>query len=181
MVKWAQQKETPRTYRADISRKWGTGTFSVDVTDDQNHFINNLDLKIRVLFPSKVDRTISLEQIEPGRYQGYFPTEEIGEYYISLFSAESKVLSLSKIYGYGIPYTDEFYTRGVNNDLLTRLATLTKGRVLSVEDNPQDLFTVQSDTKIYGRRLWPYLTLMFLLLLIFDVGLRKFQSIGRIS
>lgn len=181
MVKWAQQKETPRTYRADISRKWGTGTFSVDVTDDQNHFINNLDLKIRVLFPSKVDRTISLEQVEPGRYRGYFPTEEIGEYYISLFSAESKVLSLSKIYGYGIPYTDEFYTRGVNDDLLTRLASLTKGRVLSIEDNPQDLFTVQSDTKVYGRRLWPYLVLTFLLLLIFDVGLRKFQSLGRIS
>ena len=44
MVKWAQQKEGSRNYQVDIHRKWGEGTFNVDVTDDQSRFINHLDL-----------------------------------------------------------------------------------------------------------------------------------------
>ena len=180
MVKWARQKEGPRNYRVEILRKWGKGTFSVDVTNDQNRFVNNLDLKTKVLFPSKTDRTIPLDQVAPGRYQGSFPAEEIGEYYLSLFSSETKGPSRSQIFGYGIPYTEEYSTRGINYDLLKRLASITKGRLLKLEDSSYNLFSAQSDTKEYGLRLWPYLALLSLFLLIVDVGLRKFQSIGRI-
>jgi len=51
------------TYRSEIFRKWGKGTFTVDVTDDEDAFVNNLDLKLKVLFPSKTDRTICLDQV----------------------------------------------------------------------------------------------------------------------
>ena len=179
MVKWAQQKEGPRNYQVEILRKWGKGTFGVDVTDDQNRFINNLDLKTKVLFPSKTDRTIPLDQVAPGRYQGSFPAEEIGEYYLTLFSSETKGPFRSQIFGYGIPYPEEYRTKGINYNLLKRLASITNGRLLRLEDSSYDLFSAQSDTKEYGLQLWPYLALLSLLLLIVDVGLRKFQSIGR--
>ena len=179
MVKWAQQKKGPRNYRAEILHKWGKGTFSVDVTNDQNRFINNLDLKMKVLFPSKSDQTIPLDQVAPGRYQGSFPAEEIGEYYFTLFSSETNGPSQSQIFGYGIPYTEEYSTKGINYNLLERLASSTKGRLLRLEDRSYDLFSAHSDTKEYGLRLWPYLTLLSLFILIVDVGLRKFQSIGR--
>jgi hypothetical protein len=180
MVKWAQQKEAPRNYRAEITRRWGKGTFRVDVTDDQNRFVNNLDMKLKVLFPSKSDRTIALDQVTPGRYQGTFGTEEVGEYYLSLYSSDSDGLSHSKSYGYGIPYTDEFTTSRVNDALLTRLASLTKGSLLKLGESPPNLFTSRSDVREYGPRLWPLLALTALLLLILDVGLRKFQSLGRL-
>jgi uncharacterized membrane protein len=181
MVKWAQRKETLRNYTVRIARKEGKGTFTVDVTDDQNHFVNNLGLKIKVLFPSKTDRTTSLDQVAPGRYRGSFPAVEIGEYYVSLFGTEAEGFSRSQIFGYGIPYADEFNNRSVNYALLRRLASITKGRVLKAEDHPDDLFTANSHTKEYGRRLWPYLTLVSLFLLIADVVVRKFVSLGRIT
>ncbi len=135
---------------------------------------------MKVLFPSKTDRTIPLDQVAPGKYEGTFPTEEIGEYFLTLFSTEKGDSSRTQIFGYGIPYTEEFSTRGINYNLLKRLASVTKGRMLAIEDRSYDLFSAQSDTKEYGRRLWPYLALLSLLLLLVDVVLRKFKSIGRI-
>ncbi|MBW1708367.1 MAG: VWA domain-containing protein [Deltaproteobacteria bacterium] len=179
MIKWAQRKETPRNYDANITREGGLGTFAVDVTDDQNRFVNNLHLNIKVLFPSKADKTIKLDQTAPGRYMGSFNAEEIGEYYISLFSEDSNEFTRSRVYGYGIPYTDEFVNRGVDYTLLKRLADITGGRVLGPEDKLGDLFTAASDTKKYGALLWPYLALLALILLIADVAARKFESLGR--
>ncbi len=181
MVKWAHRKEAPRNHTAKISRKGGRGIFTVDVTDNESRFVNNLDLKIKVLSPSKADQTTPLEQVAPGRYRGSFPAAEIGEYYISLFGTEAKGFFRSQTFGYGIPYTDEFTERSANYVLLERLASITKGRVLKPDDNARDLFTANSDTKEYGSQLWPYLAMAFLLLLIADVGLRKFQSLGRIN
>lgn len=181
MVKWTHRKEVPRNYAENITRKGEKGTFTVDVTDDESRFVNNLGLKIKVLSPSKADQTTPLDQVAPGRYRGSFPTTEIGEYYISLFGTEGRGFSRAQTFGYGIPYTDEFTKSSVNYALLERLASITKGRVLKPEDNSRDLFTTNSDTKEYGRRLWPYLAMAFLLLLIADVVLRKFQSLGRIN
>jgi Ca-activated chloride channel family protein len=181
MVKWVQRKEVPRNYAVNITRRGGEGTFTVDVTDDQNRFINNLDLKIRVLFPSKADRITPLDQVAPGRYCGSFPAMEIGEYYFSLFGTDGEGFSESQTFGYGIPYTDEFTRKSVNYALLERLASITKGRVLKPGDNSRDLFTANSNTTEYGSRLWPYLTIASLLVLIAEVFLRKFQSLGRIT
>jgi uncharacterized membrane protein len=181
MVKWAQRKEAPRNYAVNITRKGGKGIFTVDVTDDQNRFVNNLGLKVTVLSPSKTDQTTPLDQVAPGRYGGSFPAVEIGEYYVSLFGTEAKGFSRSQTYGYGIPYTDEFTNRSVNHALLERLASITKGSVLKPGDNPRNLFSANADTREYGIRLWPYLAMAFLLLLIADVFLRKFQSLGRIT
>lgn len=176
MVKWAQRKEAPRNYSVNIARGGGNGIFTVDVTDDQNRFVNNLDLKIKVLFPSKTDRIISLDQVAPGRYSGSFTAVETGEYYLSLFGTEGTDLFRSHIFGYGIPYTNEFENKGINYALLKRLAVITKGRLLKPGENFDDLFTSNSDIKEYGGQLWPYLALASLLLLIADVGVRKFSE-----
>jgi hypothetical protein len=181
MVKWAHRKEVPRNYTVNITRKGGKGTFAVDVTDDESRFVNNLGLKIKVLSPSKADQTTPLDQVAPGRYRGSFPATEIGEYYINLFGTEAKEFSRSQTFGYGIPYTDEFTQRHANYALLDRLASISKGRVLKPEDNPDDLFTANSRTREYGRGLWPYLALASLLLLVADVAVRKFISLGRIA
>ncbi len=181
MVKWAQRKEEPRNYAVDITGEGGKGTFTVDVTDDQNRFVNHLRLKIKVLLPSQRDRTIALDQVAPGRYRASFPAAEIGEYYLSLFGTQREGFSRSQTFGYGIPYTDEFNNRGVNHALFEGLASVTKGRVLNPEDNPKNLFTASSATREHGGPLWPYLALASLFLLVAEVAVRKFQGLGRIA
>jgi uncharacterized membrane protein len=180
MVKWAQKKESPQNYAAHVSQKGGEGTFTIDVTDDLNQFVNNLDLKIRVLFPSKNDQTISMDQVAPGRYTGFFPAKEKGEYYLSLFGTEEEGFSSPQHFGFAVPYSEEFMGKEVNLILLKRLAAITKGRILEWKDDPVDLFKAHSDKKEFGRPLWPFLVLLSLLLLMVDVGVRKLQSLGRI-
>jgi uncharacterized membrane protein len=176
MIKWVQRKETIKNYTPTFVHEQGRGTFAVDVTDTAGRFQNNLDLNAQVLFPSKKNQTITLEQIAPGRYQGSFPTEEIGAYYLTLSGSEAD----AQIFGYGIPYTQEYSTQEVNEPLLQQLASISRGRILSPEDDPRRLFNTDSDVREHGNSLWPYLIIVSMALLVADVAVRKFQSIGRL-
>jgi Ca-activated chloride channel family protein len=185
MVKWAQRKESPRDITVQISDKEGGGTFTIDVTDDQNRFVNNLKLKLKVLFPSKTDQSIDLDQVAPGRYNGSFAAKEKGAYYLSLFNNEGNGFFPTQNFGFAVAYSEEFKEVEVDYALLQRLASITKGRMIDLSDDPVDLFKTDlnkapSGKKDFGRPLWPYLVLISLLLLITDVGVRKFQTLGRI-
>lgn len=181
MVKWAQRKESKRNYDAQISHRGGEGTITIDVTDDLNRFINNLQLRIKVLLPSKIDQTIALDQVAPGKYEGLFPAKQKGEYYLSLFGNEDTEFYSPQNFGFALPYSEEFTGKGVNHTLLNRLASITKGRPLKLMEDHANLFRAHSDKREYGRPLWPFLVLLSLLLLVVDVGVRKFQSLGRIT
>ncbi len=177
MVKWAQKKETQKKFFATIDRDGANGKFTVDLFSEENRFINNWNLKVNVRFPSEKSKTISLDQIAPGRYQGAFPVEEIGEYYFSLFGGKNDKSSFQQVFGFGIPYTDEFNNLGVGLPLLERLADFTNGKLLTIDKFQNDLFRSQSGSKEYGRPLWPYLLLAFLLIMIIDVVTRKLLNL----
>jgi hypothetical protein len=57
------------------------------------------------------------------------------------------------------------------------LAAATDGRILSIDTIPDDLFAAGSETKSDGTPLWPYLTFVFLFLLIAEVTARKFLNV----
>jgi len=181
MVRWTQRKEPQSNYKVDIARHEGRGDFTVEMTDDRDQFINDLDLQIKVLLPSKLDRTISLHQTAPGRYQGSFPAEETGEYYLSLFGSKEQGLPVARTFGLGVPYTDEFLTSRVNYDLLKQLASITDGRMLSFQDDPEGIFKTSGRTTRLGHPTWPFLAIPALLLLLADVLIRKIIRPGRID
>jgi len=173
MVKWVQRKEAHKSIFATIDRQGEEGTFTVDITSDHRRFVNHLDLNVNVLLPSGQNRTFSLDQIAPGRYQCSFPAEEIGAYFFSIFDNQNLSGSPPQVFGFGIPYTEEFNNTGVNIQLMEDLASATNGRVLSIDHIPTDLYEATSDSKRSGTLLWPYLVLVSLLLLIIDVAARK--------
>ena len=178
MVKWAQRKETRKRFYSAIDIKGKKGNFLVDVTTDQNRFVNHLELNTNVLLPSGNDRTIAMEQIAPGRYAGTFPAEEIGAYYFSVYGNSSTTAETPQTFGFGIPYAEEFNRTAVNENLLEDLASTTKGRMLSIDQIPADLFKDQSDSKQSETPVWPYLVMIFLLLLIADVVARKLLNLN---
>ncbi len=173
MAKWVQRKETGRQFTAAIDSKGEKGNFRVDVTTDQNRFVNYLELNTNVLLPSGNDQTFAMEQIAPGRYVANFPAEEIGAYYFSVYSSSGEYAATPRTFGFGIPYTDEFNSTAVDEALLEDLASTTKGRLLAVDNIPVDLFKDKSDSKQSKTPVWPYLVIAFLLLLIADVIARK--------
>jgi uncharacterized membrane protein len=173
MVKWAQRKETRQQFLASIDSRGEKGNFLVDVTTDQNHFVNHLELDTNVLLPSGNYQTFAMEQIAPGRYAGTFPAEEIGAYYFSVYGTSGNDAGTPRTFGFGVPYTEEFNSTAVNEDLLEDLASATKGRVLSIDNIPADFFKDKSDSNQSQTPIWPYLIMIFLLLLIADVAARK--------
>ncbi len=179
MVKWTQRQEASSTYEVDFKRRGENGTLVVDALSPEKGFMNYLNLKTKIMLPSEATKTLSLEQIAPGRYQSDFPAEEIGQYYFTLYSEESDETGPPRVFGYGIPYTDEFRDVGVNHSLLNRLAALTNGKMLSLEDVPDDLFSSGSETRTREKPLWPYLAFAFLIFLLADVAIRKLINLGQ--
>ena len=173
MVKWVQRKETGRQYTAAIDSQGENRNFIVDVTTGQNRFVNYLELNTNILLPSGNDQTIAMEQIAPGRYVAAFPAEEIGAYYFSVYSSSGEDAAAPRTFGFGIPYTEEFNSTTVNEGLLQDLAATTNGQVLSINNIPVNLFKNRSDSKQSATPIWPYLIMVFLLLLIADVTVRK--------
>jgi hypothetical protein len=178
MVKWAQRKENRQRLLAAIDRRGETGKFRVDVTSDQNRFVNYLDLTTNVLLPSGQNQTMAMEQVAPGRYAGNFPAEEIGAYYFSVYSSSGNDAAPPRTFGFGIPYIAEFNRTAVNEDLLENLAATTQGRVLSLDHIPAGLFSDHSDSNKSATPIWSYLVMIFLLLLIADVAARKFFDLS---
>mgnify|MGYP001827910734 CR=1 FL=1 len=181
LVKWAQRKETPKRFLAAIDRKAEKGNFIVDVTSDQNRFVNHLELNTNVLLPTGNYQTFAMAQIAPGRYAGTFPAEEIGAYYFSVYGTSGSDAETPRTFGFGIPYSEEFNRIAVDEDLLADLASATHGRVLPIDDIPADLFEDQSDSKQSQTPIWPYLVIIFLVLLIADVAARKFLGLSSSS
>ena len=173
MVKWAQRKESGRQFMAAVDRRDKKSSFRVDVINDQNRFVNYLKLNTNVLLPSGRDHTFSMEQTAPGRYAGTFPAEEIGAYFFSVYSSSGDSAETPRTFGFGIPYTEEFKVTAVNDDLLQDLASTTRGRVLSIDHIPADLFQDNSDSRRSDISTWPSLVMVFLLLLVIDVAVRK--------
>ena len=173
MVKWVQRKETGRQFTAAIDSTGENKNFIVDVTTDQNHFVNYLELNTNLLLPSGNDQTFAMEQIAPGRYHATFPAEEIGAYYFSVYSNSGEDAATPRTFGFGIPYTEEFKSTAVDEDLLKDLAATTNGRLLAIDNIPVGLFKNNSDSKHSKTPLWPYLIMIFLLLLLVDVAARK--------
>jgi len=183
MIKWARKSDPPRSYNVHISRKEGMGTFSVDVMDEGNRFVNNLDMTLNVLFPFREDKLVILDQTAPGRYSGLFPANEIGEYYLNLTGRGENGFSQSRVFGYGISHTEEFSTRGVDYDLLGTLAAVTGGKLIGLDEDLERIFQVDAGSRTrVGSPLWPHLTIAALLILILEVAVRKRQGIrkGRI-
>jgi uncharacterized membrane protein len=174
MVRWTQREPGTGFFQPTISKKGGQGSLVVDIVNQQNRFVNQLDLKLKVLFPSGRDQVAAVSQIAPGRYQGFFPAEEIGDYYLNLYEADSANAAYAQVFGFGVPYSEEFVSREVNADLLARLSGLSKGKLLAVDSKDLgDLFRAEAGTKEYGGSLWPLLTLLFLIDLAAIVALRK--------
>ncbi|RPI74824.1 MAG: VWA domain-containing protein, partial [Desulfobacteraceae bacterium] len=174
MIRWTQREASSGVYLPKITKKDGRGSLVVDIINQQDIFVNQLDLKLKVLFPSGRDQVVAVSQIAPGRYQGFFTAEEIGDYYLNLYEADSENATYAQVFGFGIPYTEEFANRDVNTELLAGLANLTSGKLLAADgkDMPH-LFRADAGTKEFGGSFWPYLVLLFMLVLTGIVALRK--------
>ena len=152
----------------------------MDIIDELNQYSNRLNLNLKVLLPDKNDETIQLEQVAPGQYVGEFSASAVGEYFFNLFGENSDHLIQYKTFGYSIPYSDEYLQVKSNDTLLEELAVKTGGKMLNLKEPPEDLFLSDSQQKVYGAGLWPYLLLAAIAVLILEITIRKLLTLNRL-
>jgi uncharacterized membrane protein len=181
MVSWARRQETPQEMTVNVTRSGGQGRVTAEVTAGGTRFVNDLSITAHILFPSQADAAFALGQTAPGLYEGEFPARESGAYYLNLVSRAGKGPAGSETFGFGLPYTEEYLAGRTDTALLQQLAALTGGRVVGPADRAEDLFRATRGQKDLSRRLWPFLALAALAVLLADVAYRRLYRVGRLG
>lgn len=153
-----------------------TAHIVVDAIGDDDAFINGLDSTLVVTTPSGENVTLKLDQTAAGRYEARLPLREYGSYGLQAqheLDGESLATSLASL---AFPYPQEFTFIEPNLELMRRTAQLGGG-----ETNPtvETLFDAMGEEVKYRRPLWPYFLILAMILLVFDLALRRIRLSGK--
>ena len=156
------------TPRIDIAA--GRGHISVDATTPEGGSRNNLRLQTHIIGPDLSTTEITLDQTAAGQYEGSFSAEARGAYLVSVSEAEGEQGTVA---GAVNSYSPEFNIASQDEDLLVRLSEITGGQIIRAgESASAELFSRRS-TKTIPHEIWETLILAALILLPFDVGVRR--------
>lgn len=168
---WALKRVDVAEFNTEVSVDNGEGVISVEALDTEGNFRNFLDLVTTVVSPKGTRVQVQLEQKGPGRYEGRFPTKDVGAYLLNLAERKDGAVVASQVVGASVNYSPEFDAAAPDLNLLQRLAELGGGRVLDpVKDNP---FLLNRDKTFRPIDLWEDLLKWMVLLFVFDVGVRR--------
>lgn len=170
-----------------VNRQGETATITVDAKSEQGAFLNGLTLQANVIGPDGTTQALTLTQSAPGRYTGSFAPSEEGAYLIRVAGGEAGagseaaasigqtagwVLSYSPEYQIALPTEESQDLDPPNVRFLLQLARVTGGGSVVGEytrvfahDLPPPPGSAQP--------LWPWLLLATVLLLPFDIAVRR--------
>ncbi|HEX8228898.1 MAG TPA: VWA domain-containing protein [Chloroflexia bacterium] len=171
-LRWSTGAEAGNLLQPRVEWEGGTARVSVDAAQPDGSLISDLTVGAQVVGPDLVTSTLSLKQTAAGRYEGTFPATEEGAYLLQVRGASEQIGSVGQTLGMVVPYSPEYRGAPTDSGLLARLAALTGGRVLSL-DNPSASLEHNLPPARSTSDLWPLLLFLAILLLPFDVGVRR--------
>lgn len=148
----------------------------VEARDDDGAFLNGLDLQAAVVDPQLEAATLHLRQVAPGRYEALFTPNQEGAYFLGVNGTGEvggETLQLSQTSGWVMSYSPEYdiQERGADVDLLGDIAALTNG--IDMGEDPALAFRHNLVARSASAPIWPYLLLAALILLPFDIAVRR--------
>jgi uncharacterized membrane protein len=176
LAQWALRRVDTADFTTEVSVEQGEGVISVEALDAEGNYRNFLNLQTVVVSPKGQRHMVRLEQTGPGRYEGRFPTRDVGAYLLNLMEIKDGKLVASQALGASVNYSPEFNAPEPNQSLLQRLAEAGGGRVLSPAerlDQTNNPFLRQREKTYQPRDLWEWLLKLFVLLFTIDVGIRR--------
>jgi uncharacterized membrane protein len=175
VANWSLRKLDDADLTTDVTVEKGEGVVSVEALDSEGNFRNFLNLQTVVVSPQGERQVVRLEQVGPGRYEGRFPTHEVGAYLLNLTEIEAGQPRASMVVGASVNYSPEFASGEPNHHLLRQIAEATGGRVLPqdptrIEANP---FRFDRQKTFQPRDLFEWLLKLAILLFPLDVAVRR--------
>jgi Putative glutamine amidotransferase len=173
-LRWSTGAEAGNVLQPRVDLEGSTAHITVDAASPDGSYLSGLTVGAQVVAPSAQTTTVTLKQSAVGTYEGTFPATEEGAYLLRVQASGTGLSggSAGQTFGMVVPYSPEFRGTPSDTGLMARLASLTGGRVLSL-NNPQaaldhDLPSARTTTDV-----WPLLLLLAILLLPFDIGVRR--------
>ena len=148
----------------------------VDAIGDDDRFINDLQSVISITAPDGTTSSVSLEQTAAGRYEASVPLTQYGSYGLEAThdkDGDTIAVSLGSI---SYPYPREYLFVEPNRDMLRRVADVGLG---ATNPSVQTLFDPMGEEVKYRRELWPWFLVAALVLLVFDLAMRRIRLSGR--
>ncbi len=123
MVRWSMRPVADQG-KFTLSTEQTDGVTRVVITalDKDEDFLNFLAMESTVLGPDLKPRAIQMEQVAPGRYVGEFPSDDSGNYFLTVVPNPGAAPIRT---GVSVPYSREYRDRETNLPLLEQLAALT--------------------------------------------------------
>lgn len=165
-VRWTITEGTNNNIETQIVMEGEQAKLVVDARNADGSFLNGLNLRTSLVFPDRTAETLALQQVAPGRYEAIFDPTSEGAYFLRVADENA---ALNEITGWVMSYSPEYRPQG--ESVLPALAALTGGRPL--QGDPGAVFTHDLTAQASLTPVAPLLLLLALLLLPFDVAVRR--------
>jgi len=158
--------ETAVTFNGDQAM------LQVDTRDDNGRYLNDISMTANVIAPDGTVNNVVLPQIAPGRYGGEFTPTQDGAYFLRINGDDSDGESVvGQTSGWVLGYSAEYQPTVPETNVLTLLSENHGGQDLSEEITA--VFEHNLVSESVSRPIWPWLILAAVLLLPFDIAVRR--------
>ncbi|RLC75694.1 MAG: hypothetical protein DRI81_11555, partial [Chloroflexi bacterium] len=174
-VRWTIVERSDAPVEVNVTLEGGEARVTVDAVGEDGSFVNGLEASVSLVGPEGNPLLVELVQTAPGRYEGAFAPQAEGAYLMRLSGSLAGDEAVALTTGWVMGYSPEYAALEGDPAYLERLAELGGGSVL---EKPADAFARTLRGEGAARDLWPYLLGLAVLLLPFDVGVRRL-ALGR--
>ena len=170
------RRQTNPGFQLDVRQHRAKAVVVFDAVDLEDRMVNGAEGRLEVELPGGKRTQMPLPQIAPGRYGATLKLAEPGVYGFTAALTDRQGKSYHRKHGLVTRYADEFRPRPTNTALLQAIAEATGGR-----SNPSadEVFTPSTHSAPATLRLWPYLVMAALVLLVIDTALKRVPFLGR--
>ncbi|PID85999.1 MAG: hypothetical protein CSB13_05225 [Chloroflexi bacterium] len=171
-VRWTMAPERSSNVETAVTFDGEQAVLQVDTRDDNGRYLNDITMTANVVAPDGTVHHIVLPQIAPGRYSGEFLPTEDGAYFLRVngetLDNESVVGQTS---GWVLGYSGEYQPAATEQNALTWLAENFEGR--NITEDITAVFDHNLPSESLSRPIWFWLILAAVLLLPFDIAVRR--------
>ena len=170
VIRQTMRKSDARGIIVDTVRNGNRASLTVDAVNELGQFLNNAEVELTLIDPQLTRKKSVLTQSAPGRYTSEFSTPKAGAYHMEIALKQNDKVIYRQSRGISVGYSDELRIRPTNESLLRAVAETSGGAFAA---DATSLMDQSRDSVTRPTPLWPYLITAALLLLIFDVALRR--------
>ncbi|HQE17087.1 MAG TPA: VWA domain-containing protein [Aggregatilineales bacterium] len=171
-VRWTITEGANQNVEVQVRQEGERVRITVDALAEDGSYLDGVEMTASVVAPNLSATTLELRQVAPGRYEGVFEPEDEGAYFVRVAGADDDTgeAAVAQTSGWVLAYSPEYRSFEGDPAYLEYIAGLTGG---SVVEDPADIFVHDLRAERASQPVWPWLLLFAVILLPFDIAVRR--------